>query len=179
MSRTTIKPMISSTPWGLPHVVTELAPGIVRVRTASHGGILLDEDRMAALPKAIAEITTWWGGNAFEEDCDEALVTLAFPDAFDELDCAYAIASVRNDYPWFGLDAFLKDDPVGQEVRRKADDYTGDPRIWGGTPMHNQDRLACVGKRPLASVTGHSVRELVRIRIASWADSSDRTSAIY
>jgi hypothetical protein len=75
-----IKPMISETPWGPAQVVTELAPGIVRIDTASHGGILLDEVRMAALPSAIAAITTWCGGNAFEEDCDAALVTLAFPD---------------------------------------------------------------------------------------------------
>ncbi len=145
MNTNSIKPMISETPWGPAQVVTELAPGIVRVNTASHGDILLNEDRMAALPSAIAAIRTWCGVNAFEEDCDAALVTLAFPDAFDERDSAYAIDSVRGAYHGFDLDAFLKDDPVGQEVRRKADDDRPDPRIWGGTPMHNQDRLARIG----------------------------------
>lgn len=174
-----IKPMISETPWGPAQVVTELAPGIVRIDTASHGGILLDEVRMAALPSAIAAITTWCGGNAFEEDCDAALVTLAFPDEFDERDCAYAIDSVRGAYSGFDLEAFLKDDPVGQEVRRKADAYSPDPRIWGGTPMHDQDRLARIGRRPSGPVAGHSVREQVRMRLADWANRPDCRSAIY
>jgi hypothetical protein len=78
------------TPWGEPHHQTVIAPGIVAVDTASHGGIWLSEKRVAEMPawakveptfvgraKGSASPHTWW-----ENDCDAAVPPLAFPDEY-------------------------------------------------------------------------------------------------
>lgn len=83
---------ITSSPWGLVQSQKELAPGIVQVETASHGGIYLDPERYAQMPAPMK--TTGYSANGwYEEDCDWALVALQFPDAFDvrALACAKAL----------------------------------------------------------------------------------------
>ncbi len=75
----------ASTPWGAADTVRELAPGILRVETPSHGGIWLSPDRLAQVaPEWRAYAAQWshgWGEAWFEEDCC-ALAVLA---TFDEL----------------------------------------------------------------------------------------------
>ena len=75
----------SSTPWGTADYVRELAPGIIRVETPSHGGIWLAPDRLEVVhPDWRAYAAEWskgWGDAWFEEDC-AALAVLA---TFDEL----------------------------------------------------------------------------------------------
>lgn len=68
-----ITPRPASSPWGAVQHAVMLAPGIWQVMTAGHGGILLSEDRQAAMPEALAI-----QGCAYEEDCDWALVVLGF-----------------------------------------------------------------------------------------------------
>lgn len=71
---------ITDTPWGRPDYTREVAPGIVRVDTPSHGGYWLSEQRQAEIPANIVPFTgdrAWW-----EEDCDWAVVALMWPDEF-------------------------------------------------------------------------------------------------
>lgn len=75
MSRFSYDPRPSSSPWGPVQQADCLAPGIWQVMTASHGGILLSAERQRAMPAALA-----LDGAAYEEDCDWALVILAFED---------------------------------------------------------------------------------------------------
>ncbi|HEJ2342374.1 TPA: hypothetical protein ACKQHR_001581 [Pseudomonas aeruginosa] len=67
-----------STPWGLAEQVDDVAPGIQRVSTASHGGYRLSAARQRQLQQ-IAGFTSEW----FEEDDEASIVEAAFPDAFD------------------------------------------------------------------------------------------------
>ena len=72
-------PSPAVTPWGENQHARELAPGLVFVSTASHGGVWLSPERIAALPSpdvlAAEKWPTppgfapleWW-----EEDCDAA-----------------------------------------------------------------------------------------------------------
>ena len=78
------------TPWGESHSVKEWAPGIISVTTASHGGFILDADALARMPADLRKIKTWAGEGAYEEDCDWAIVALAFPSLFqiEQLDSA-------------------------------------------------------------------------------------------
>ena len=61
---------MKSTPWGVAQNETVLAPGIVSVSTASHGGIWLDKSHRDRLPhtKNFLGTDAWW-----EEDCDWAI----------------------------------------------------------------------------------------------------------
>ena len=72
------------TPWGIADSVTEIAPGIIRYDTPSHGGYWLSPERVAEMPKPLREFTPWAGPGWFEEDCDWAVVALAFPQFFPE-----------------------------------------------------------------------------------------------
>ena len=81
-----------NTPWGVADDVTTLAPGICFVSTPSHGGFWLSPERRAEMPEPYRSIKTFAGGNWYEEDCDCALVILAFPDVFPkEQDTARAV----------------------------------------------------------------------------------------
>ena len=67
----------SQTPWGAPEAATQLLPGIWEVRTASHGGMMLSDERQAAMPDALRNDRP-----NYEEDVDWALVVSAFADEF-------------------------------------------------------------------------------------------------
>lgn len=74
----------SSTPWGPVQHQKQLAPGIVMVITAGHGGIWLSPERQAQLPAWALGIPsdycpkpTWW-----EEDCESLVVAYVF---FEEI----------------------------------------------------------------------------------------------
>lgn len=88
----------SASPWGVIDWAREIAPGIVSVSTASHGGFYVSRERLATMPEALARVPTYversagvkivtvagdgFGGRWYEEDCDAALVALAWPEAF-------------------------------------------------------------------------------------------------
>lgn len=69
-----------STIWGTPDTATQLLPGVWEVHTASHGGMILSEERQAAMPEALR-----LEGVSYEEDVDWALVVLAFDAEFRRL----------------------------------------------------------------------------------------------
>ena len=67
-----------STPWGAVQQRKTLAPGIVRVSTAGHGGIYVAPWKHAEMPEPFRAIVGCAGPNWYEEDCDWALVYAAF-----------------------------------------------------------------------------------------------------
>ena len=71
--------MAKSTPWGAAQTSKTIAEGIVSYMTASHGGILISDQRRESMPDHLRSIPTFAGGNWYEEDCDWAIVALAFP----------------------------------------------------------------------------------------------------
>ena len=75
---------LTNTPWGKPDQQKQIAEGIVKVCTPSHGGIWLSPQRRADMPKQYRDIPTFAGANWYEEDCDWALVALSFPQYFDQ-----------------------------------------------------------------------------------------------
>jgi hypothetical protein len=71
--------------WGLADQLEEVAEGIVRYWTPSHGGYELSAERMLEMcPEYRA--TSFTGDNAFEEDCSWCGVALAFPHLFSAKD---------------------------------------------------------------------------------------------
>ncbi len=86
---------LTSSPWGKVQTQKELAPGIIAVTTASHGGIWVAPDKLEKMP---IKATGYSYGGWFEEDCDWALVALAFPEAFDAESVAIAEKMKASDY---------------------------------------------------------------------------------
>ncbi len=87
------------TPWGPVQLVREIAPGIIRYDTASHGGYRLSPERVAAMPKALREFCPWAGPGWYEEDCDWSLVAVAFPQFFPPAAVTAAHDSLRHYRP--------------------------------------------------------------------------------
>lgn len=70
-------PRPSCSPWGAIQQADQLIPGAWLVSTATHGGILLSDERQAAMPDALRMTEP-----AYEEACDWSLPILAFQDEF-------------------------------------------------------------------------------------------------
>lgn len=74
----------SHTPWGPAQHSEYIAEGIIRVDTASHGGLHLSPQRHEELQAMFRSFPTWAGGRWYEEDCDACAVIVAFPDVFPD-----------------------------------------------------------------------------------------------
>lgn len=78
----------NASPWGQITARKMVATGIEQVTTESHGGYRLSPARMQAMPPHLALEDEW-----YEQDCEAALVQLAFPEDFISA-LPYALASV-------------------------------------------------------------------------------------
>ena len=65
---------VTYTPWGWTRDIEELAEGVWRVSTPSHGGLKLSRERWNELPAAIRD--TMLTATFAEEDCEEPIVRL-------------------------------------------------------------------------------------------------------
>jgi len=99
--------MATHTPWGASQTADQIAPGITRYTTASHGGIKLSNKRRASMPAILRDIEPFAGPGWYEEDCDWAIVVLAFPEYFDGFAIWEAVKMSRS------LCIRWRDDAVG------------------------------------------------------------------
>lgn len=115
-------------PWGRVQDWTQHGDGIEFVSTAGHGGFHLDRTRMQTFRKLFPRFDTYAGGPWFEEDCDAALVIVAFPDRFSREEVWTAFESIkhmaRHGYDrftdaWESLQGFYGDETFAA-VRRIA-----------------------------------------------------------
>ena len=111
------------TPWGQAQQTKTIAPGIVRVNTASHGGYLLDEEALARMPAALRAIGPWAGRGAYEEDCDWSIVALAFPQHFPEPAILAAVEMGLGHFGEKGARDWLNTDPQGMAVKARAEAF--------------------------------------------------------
>ena len=63
---------VTYTPWGWTKNVVELAEGVWRVSTPSHGGLKLSEERWDSLPAPVRD--AMYTPTFAEEDCEEPIV---------------------------------------------------------------------------------------------------------
>ena len=154
---------VTYTPWGWTKNVVELAEGVWRVSTPSHGGLKLSRERWDSLPAALTE--AMFTQTFAEEDCEEPIVRtlLGLGDAherelaltvagyFDRYapalphlrDCSPAIHYHAIFY-WGGLGS----DPFERfDTLIEAESFTGDPemvRRYG-----RMDAIECTDKGTL------------------------------
>lgn len=90
-----------NTPWGESQHEERIAEGIAMVSTAGHGGILLSQERLAEMPASLRSQPTFnpYPRKWFEEDCEIALVILAFPEECRRFSQVMARETVRVCYP--------------------------------------------------------------------------------
>lgn len=82
-----------NSPWGAVQQATAHGEGIWWVSTASHGGFLVSPALKIPAPYAAFKTFADEPG-AYEEDCDAAVVPLAFPDRFPAHEVKEAAAFV-------------------------------------------------------------------------------------
>ena len=75
---------ITRSPWGAPQSIDQIGEGICFVSTAGHGGYFVPPELNRRVPAAWRAISFNGQGNRgwYEEDCDAAMVVLAFPHLF-------------------------------------------------------------------------------------------------
>lgn len=83
------------TPWGPSDSKTKHATGITFYTTAGHGGFKISESRRRSMPVCLRDLVTFVGGNWYEEDCDAAIVIVAFPWLFSDEQVADAVEAVQ------------------------------------------------------------------------------------
>ena len=71
-----------NTPWGMSDHVENVGGGILRVDTPSHGGYFVPPELYASMPALLQGSNSYGGGTWFEQDCEWAIVALAFPELF-------------------------------------------------------------------------------------------------
>lgn len=103
------------TPWGESQQTDTIAEGITWVSTAGHGGIIISPERRAAMPKSLREFAPFAGGNAYEEDCDVAIVIAAFPQHFTAKQVASAVSTIDA-----GEGRYFKGVQVGDAARSRV-----------------------------------------------------------
>ena len=110
-----------NTPWGKSDHAKRYGSGsaslyVMFYSTPSHGGFLVTADMLARMPEGLRDIKTFVGENSigkwYEEDCDWAIVSLAFPYLFRPQDILAAVETGNR--VWKGYDG--KPDELGTPV---------------------------------------------------------------
>lgn len=90
---------LSSSPWGAVQQQSDIAPGIISVSTAGHGGFWVSPERWARIMALFPEFRPYCGQTQWlEEDCEWALAALAFHAEFQPQDIYHAIQTARGDW---------------------------------------------------------------------------------
>ncbi len=159
---------VTYTPWGWTKDIKELAEGVWRVSTPSHGGLKLSRERWEELPFELRE--AMYTQIFAEEDCEEPIVrTLLGVGDDGDREMALTVAGYFDRYapvlPFIrqhppGLHyhaiAFIGDlatDPFERfDTRVEAESFVGDPvmvRAYG-----QMEVIECTGTRPLCGGKG-------------------------
>jgi hypothetical protein len=90
----------SDTPWGKVQTAEDVAPGITRISTASHGGYRLNSVANAKVDPVLKKLTCGGLGlkGWYEEDCDWAIVVYTFKEHFDPIEYELAVESLKQNH---------------------------------------------------------------------------------
>ena len=87
---------MKSSPWGHVQDCTQVAPEIIRVSTASHGGYHCIGQAQKRIETLFPEFKPYAGRGWYEEDCDWAIVALAHRPYFDDRSVYHALKTVQG-----------------------------------------------------------------------------------
>lgn len=112
-----------STPWGASQHSKHLGEGITIHSCANHGGIYVPKVKLLEMPEALRCNCYAGGGSWFEEDCEWALVALAFPHLFTPYNVLMALKTIRNAGQPYTLAALWLNTPAAENVVALAEDF--------------------------------------------------------
>lgn len=93
------------TPWGKSQHQTQFGEGIVFHTTAGHGGFHVESRLLKLMPQVLQDFNPFTGKKGwFEEDCDWAIVAVAFPDRFEKPSLQAAVKTIQGSRDYFGED---------------------------------------------------------------------------
>ena len=159
---------LTYTPWGWTDDVAEIARGVWRVSTPSHGGLKLSRERWTQLPGAVRDtmITPAFA----EEDCEEPIVRLLLGIGDDrDREMALTVSGYFDRYapalPFIRLRLPClhyhvipcrerrKSDGIGRfDTRLEAESYANDPEV---VRRHGRmEAIECNRKDPICRVEG-------------------------
>jgi len=78
LSRETTPTIGSNTPWGPAQTVETLAPGVVLVSTASHGGVWVTPDLDETIPARVRKIAREYAPEGWYEEDDDIVIPLVW-----------------------------------------------------------------------------------------------------
>ena len=108
------------TPWGNADQTRNIGEGIVSVSTPSHGGYYVPARLYNRMPAELRS-NKYGGGTWFEEDCEWALVALAFPRLFEPRQIQAAISTINvesaPDACYHAAWTWLQNSPEGIALR--------------------------------------------------------------
>ena len=159
---------VTYTPWGWTREVVELAEGVWRAWTLSHGGLKLSRERWDELPAELRD--AMYTQTFAEEDCEEPIVrTLLGLGDSHERELALTVAGYFDRYApalpylrdlapglhyhaiayWGGLAS----DPFERfDTRIEAESFTGDPEM---VRTHGRmEAIECTETRPMCAGMG-------------------------
>jgi hypothetical protein len=92
---------MKSSPWGHVQDCTQVAPEIIRVSTASHGGYHCTGAAQKRIEALFPGFTPYAGRGWYEEDCDWAIVALAHRAYFEDRSVYHALKTVQGGSPGY------------------------------------------------------------------------------
>ena len=94
-----------ATPWGRPDYEEQIAEGIIRGSTSSHGGYWLNAERWAELRRVLPTFHSFAGEGWLEEDSDWVAVYAVWPELAkpDEAFCVVRSFWTRKDVQGYWL----------------------------------------------------------------------------
>lgn len=132
------------TPWGNSQNSTVLADGITSVDTASHGGYHLDDKANAKVKMLFPDFRPFAGEHWYEEDCDWAIVALAFPELFSDENLRAAINTVNSRYFPLSVQKFLASDE-SKRIRDLVHEWeTAHAHLWLTGNMGTSSKNKCI-----------------------------------
>ena len=159
---------VTYTPWGWTRDIEELAEGVWRVSTPSHGGLKLSDERWESLPAELRDVM--YTRTFAEEDCEEPIVrTLLGIGDHRDREMALTVAGyfdryaptlpfIRSHPPGLHYHAIaffggLATEPFERfDTRVEAESFVGDAemvRAYG-----RMEAVQCCGTRPLCRAEG-------------------------
>jgi hypothetical protein len=132
----TVVRLLRENRWGFNQTFSKIGSGVYWVDTQTHGGIVVSKTRAAQIKEKFPDFHSSFSSNyEYEEDCDWAVVAMAFPDLFDDYGfyCAYRTLACREGSEWIKhIDDSLRD-RFAEIMKKYADHYVRSSYASNGT----------------------------------------------
>ena len=111
------------TPWGQSQEQKHIAPGLIWVSTASHGGYYVSDTRWREIETMFPTFSSYAGHQWLEEDEDWAVAVLVWPSLFSAQEIYNALRTARYCTPPYVTEAWLNEPHGHDAVAVIADAY--------------------------------------------------------